>query len=52
MVVAVRRESGLILNPGPAHQFEADDIAILVGDPTQVERAMCLLDPACGEPDR
>lgn len=48
-VVAVRRASGLILNPAPDHRFEADDTAILVGDHAQVDRALCLLDQTYGE---
>jgi CPA2 family monovalent cation:H+ antiporter-2 len=44
-VVAVRRAGKLILNPGSDLQFQNDDIAILMGDQSQVNRALCLLDP-------
>jgi K+/H+ antiporter YhaU regulatory subunit KhtT len=48
-VVAVRRGSDLILNPGPDLRLQANDTAILVGDHPQVDRALCLLDPSHGE---
>ncbi len=44
-LMAVRRGATLFLNPGPEHCFEADDVAILLGDRPQVDRALCLLDP-------
>jgi CPA2 family monovalent cation:H+ antiporter-2 len=44
-LMAVRRGRELILNPGPEFRFQGGDIALLVGDPPQVQRAMALLDP-------
>jgi CPA2 family monovalent cation:H+ antiporter-2 len=44
-LVAVRRAGTLLLNPGPDHCFQANDIAILMGDRSQVDRAVILLDP-------
>jgi CPA2 family monovalent cation:H+ antiporter-2 len=44
-LVAVRREGKLLLNPGPELQFQADDIAVLIGDQSQVNKALCVLDP-------
>jgi CPA2 family monovalent cation:H+ antiporter-2 len=44
-LLAVRRAGQLLLNPGPDLRFQADDIAILLGDRPQVDRALCLLDP-------
>jgi len=44
-LVSVRRAGKLILNPGPDLRFEADDTAIFLGDKSQMNRAMCMLDP-------
>ncbi|HUR53064.1 MAG TPA: NAD-binding protein, partial [Gemmataceae bacterium] len=49
-LVAVRRGTRLMVNPGPDHRFEREDTAYLVGDHPQVDAAMCLLDPAYGAP--
>jgi len=48
-LVAVCRGRELLLNPGPDLRLQADDVAGLIGDQSQVERALTLLDPACGE---
>lgn len=48
-LLAVRRGHDLFLNPASDFCFQASDTAILVGDHPQVDRAMCLLDPAYGE---
>jgi monovalent cation:H+ antiporter-2, CPA2 family len=48
-VLAVRREQELVVNPGPDFRFQAGDVAILVGDHPQVDRALCVLDPKYGE---
>jgi CPA2 family monovalent cation:H+ antiporter-2 len=45
-LVAVRRAGKLLLNPGPDLRLEADDTAILIGDRGQVNKAVCLFDPA------
>jgi CPA2 family monovalent cation:H+ antiporter-2 len=50
-LMAVRRKSELILNPGSDFQFQANDTAILIGDHIQVDRALCLLDPTIEKPD-
>jgi CPA2 family monovalent cation:H+ antiporter-2 len=44
-LVAVRRAGKVLLNPGPELRLEANDVAILMGDRSQVHRAVCLLDP-------
>ena len=44
-LVAIRRAGKLLLNPGPDFQFLADDTAVLIGDRSQLNKAMCLLDP-------
>jgi CPA2 family monovalent cation:H+ antiporter-2 len=44
-LVAVRRAGKLLLNPGPDLRFEADDTAVLIGDRSQVNKALCTLDP-------
>jgi CPA2 family monovalent cation:H+ antiporter-2 len=44
-LVSVRRHGKLILNPGPDLRFEADDTAIFLGDKSQMNRAICMLDP-------
>ena len=44
-LVAVRRKGKLLLNPGPELRFHADDIAVLIGDQSQVNKALCVLDP-------
>ena len=48
-LLAVRRGHDLSPNPGPDFCFQAGDIAILVGDHPQVDRALCFLDPWYGE---
>jgi CPA2 family monovalent cation:H+ antiporter-2 len=48
-LLAVRRGHELLLNPGSDFCFQAGDIAILVGDHPQVDRALCLLDPDYGD---
>jgi CPA2 family monovalent cation:H+ antiporter-2 len=45
-LIAVRRAGKLHLNPGPDLCLQANDVAILVGDGPQTQRALCLLDPA------
>ncbi|MCI0681105.1 MAG: cation:proton antiporter [Gemmataceae bacterium] len=47
-LLAARRGSELFLNPGPDFRLKADDIAILIGERGQVERAIELLDPPAG----
>jgi CPA2 family monovalent cation:H+ antiporter-2 len=49
-LVAVRRKGKLMLNPGPELRFHADDIVILIGDQSQVNRAICILDPNLSKP--
>lgn len=44
-LVAVRRGGKVLMNPGPDLRFEAGDIALVIGDRPQVDRALCLLDP-------
>jgi CPA2 family monovalent cation:H+ antiporter-2 len=44
-LVAVRRAGKLHLNPGPELCFQANDVAFLIGERSQVHRAVCLLDP-------
>lgn len=44
-LVAVRRTGTLQLNPGPDFRFQADDTVVLIGDRSQLNKAMCLLDP-------
>lgn len=44
-VLAVRRGRELFFNPDPDFRFQADDIVILTGERSRVERAMDLLDP-------
>jgi CPA2 family monovalent cation:H+ antiporter-2 len=44
-LIAVRRGKQLLTNPGPEFQFQAEDIAILLGDRGQLDRALLLLDP-------
>jgi CPA2 family monovalent cation:H+ antiporter-2 len=48
-LMAVRREGKLLLNPGPDLCFEAGDLALLIGDRPQVDRALCLLDPSLAD---
>ena len=45
----MRRAGNLLLNPGPEHCFHANDIAILMGERSQVDRAVVLLDPLLGQ---
>ncbi len=49
-LVAVRRGRELLLNPGSDLRFQSGDIAILIGDEAQVERALGLLDSSPEEP--
>ncbi len=49
-LVAVRRGGKLLLNPSADLAFEPDDIAILIGDPAQVDMALCMLDPSLEAP--
>lgn len=49
-LVAVRRGSELLTNPGPSLCFEKDDVAVLIGDRPQIDRALCLLDPTLDRP--
>jgi monovalent cation:H+ antiporter-2, CPA2 family len=44
-LVAIRRAGSLQVNPGPDFRFHADDTAVLIGDRSQLNKAMCLLDP-------
>lgn len=44
-VIAVRRREHLTANPGPQHRFEAGDVVLLIGDRSQVRRAVEVLDP-------
>jgi CPA2 family monovalent cation:H+ antiporter-2 len=46
MLMAVRRGRELFLNPGPDFKLQAEDIAILTGERSQLECAMDLLDPS------
>lgn len=43
-VLAVRRGREMFVNPEPDLRIAADDIAVLAGDPAQVDRAMEFLD--------
>jgi CPA2 family monovalent cation:H+ antiporter-2 len=53
MLMAVQRSGQLLLNPGPDLRFQANDIAILIGDRSQVDRALELLDPGqAGQPGK
>lgn len=45
MLLAVRRGEQLLLNPGRDLHFEPGDVALLVGDRPQVDRALVVLDP-------
>lgn len=47
-LMAVRRNGQLLLNPGPNLAFQEGDLALLIGDRPQVDRALCLLDPTPG----
>jgi CPA2 family monovalent cation:H+ antiporter-2 len=44
-LVAVRRAGKLLLNPGPDFRFQADDTAVLIGDRSNLNRALFALDP-------
>lgn len=44
-LIAVRRGKQLLTNPGPEFVFEASDIAILLGDRGQLDRALLVFDP-------
>ncbi|HKB00893.1 MAG TPA: cation:proton antiporter [Gemmataceae bacterium] len=50
-LVAVRRSGKLLLNPGADLKFQADDTAVLIGDRSQVNKAVCFLDPGVGGGD-
>jgi CPA2 family monovalent cation:H+ antiporter-2 len=45
-LVAVRRGDKTLVNPAADFRFAAGDIAILIGDPGQVDAALCMLDPS------
>ena len=47
-LVAVRRAGKLLLSPDADHCFLVNDIAILMGERSQVDRAVVLLDPLLG----
>jgi monovalent cation:H+ antiporter-2, CPA2 family len=49
-LVAARRAGSLQLNPGPDFRFQADDSVVLLGDRSQLNKAMCLLDPNLEQP--
>jgi len=49
-LVAARRAGSLQLNPGPDFRFQADDTVVLIGDRSQLNKAMCLLDPNLEQP--
>jgi K+/H+ antiporter YhaU regulatory subunit KhtT len=51
-LVAVRRSGKLHLSPGSDFRLLVDDIAFLIGDRSQVNRAVCLLDPAVAKLQR
>jgi CPA2 family monovalent cation:H+ antiporter-2 len=44
-IIAVRRHEELLLNPDAHFCFQKGDIAVLIGDRPQVDRALLLLDP-------
>src|SRR5690606_17947863 len=46
MVIAVRRGAETLTNPGPTFAFQPRDIAILLGDRTQLDAALLALDPS------
>ena len=48
-LLAVRRGGQLLLNPGPDLCFAAGDLALVLGDRSQVGRALCLLDPSLAD---
>lgn len=45
-VIAVRRGEQTLTNPGPEFAFQTADIAILLGDRPQLDRALLALDPS------
>jgi CPA2 family monovalent cation:H+ antiporter-2 len=45
-LVAVRRGSEMVTNPGPDFVFAARDVAILTGDRKQLDQALFVLDPS------
>ncbi|HEX5104723.1 MAG TPA: TrkA C-terminal domain-containing protein, partial [Pirellulaceae bacterium] len=44
-VIGVRRGKEILANPGPDFHFAAGDIALILGDRPQLDRALCALDP-------
>jgi CPA2 family monovalent cation:H+ antiporter-2 len=44
-LIAVRRGVDTLSNPGPEFVFQLRDVAILLGDRPQLDRALLLLDP-------
>jgi CPA2 family monovalent cation:H+ antiporter-2 len=48
-LVAVRRAGKLLLNPGPDLRFQADDTAVLIGDRSQMHKAVTVLDPTVSD---
>lgn len=51
MVIGVRRGKEMLANPGPDFRFAAGDIAFLLGDRPQLDRALCALDPTLENSD-
>jgi CPA2 family monovalent cation:H+ antiporter-2 len=51
-VIGVRRGREVLVNPGPDFQFHNEDIAILLGDRPQLDRALLVLDPSLMQKDR
>lgn len=49
-LIALRRGGRTVPNPDPGELLRAGDIAVLLGDASQVERAMLLFDPSLAEP--
>jgi CPA2 family monovalent cation:H+ antiporter-2 len=50
-VIGVRRGKEMLANPGPDFRFAANDIALLLGDRPQLDRALCTLDPSLENSD-
>lgn len=49
-LIALRRDGKTIPNPAPEEPLRAGDIAVLLGDASQVERALLFLDPSLARP--
>lgn len=45
-LIAVRRGQDMLSNPGPDFSFQLRDVAILMGDRQQLDRALLALDPS------